>query len=411
MRITAELRNAVKAAAAKYNVPVANVMAVVEVESAGAIYARVDGRNEPVIRWEGHYFDRRLQGARRELARRQGLASPKAGKVRNPGSQQARWDKLVKPATAIDADAAFQSMSWGVGQVMGSHAKALGFADAKELAAHARSGVAGQVDLMMRYCKEFDLIDELQRGDFRGFARGYNGPKAPGSYAKNMAAAAKRYSAPLDLTGTAKDPAKAERASTMLRMGSRGAKVRVAQSLLVRAGHAVTVDGDFGAATKKAVKAFQTKHRIESDGIIGPETWQKLDEYRVSPDEKPGVPNPAEAVVATPEGREGAASVGGGAVVATTAGGVKEAVQGATDQVGMVAGTGGWVDTLYTILVIVGVLLMVGGAVWALWGWWKSNRTRGDEWEPKEPVPAWDDPLEGDDLQEDFTFDEKGAPA
>ena len=37
-----------------------------------------------------------------------------------------------------------------------------------------------------------------------------------------------------------------------------------------------TPDGDFGPATEKAVRAFQTKAALEPDGEIGAETWKSL---------------------------------------------------------------------------------------------------------------------------------------
>ncbi len=37
-----------------------------------------------------------------------------------------------------------------------------------------------------------------------------------------------------------------------------------------------TPDGDLGPATEKAVRSFQTKATLESDGVIGPDTWTAL---------------------------------------------------------------------------------------------------------------------------------------
>lgn len=39
---------------------------------------------------------------------------------------------------------------------------------------------------------------------------------------------------------------------------------------------AITVDGDFGANTEYAVKAFQKKKGLTVDGIVGEKTWDKL---------------------------------------------------------------------------------------------------------------------------------------
>ena len=38
----------------------------------------------------------------------------------------------------------------------------------------------------------------------------------------------------------------------------------------------IAVDGIFGSGTEKAVKAFQSDKKISDDGIVGPNTWNKL---------------------------------------------------------------------------------------------------------------------------------------
>jgi hypothetical protein len=58
--------------------------------------------------------------------------------------------------------------------------------------------------------------------------------------------------------------------------GSHGEDVRTVQYLLAVHGHAVTVDGQFGPATKAAVQAFQSGAGLPSDGIVGNQTWPKL---------------------------------------------------------------------------------------------------------------------------------------
>lgn len=167
--------NAAKAAAHDIGVEVAALLAIAEVESGGAAFAEVRGQKEPLIRFEGHYFDRRLGAAQRRIARLAGLASPNAGAVVNPASQAARWD-LVKRAAAIDQTAAYESVSWGIGQVMGAHWKWLGYGSVGELVAEARSGVGGQIRLMARFIAKSDLDVAIRHRDWAAFARGYNGP-------------------------------------------------------------------------------------------------------------------------------------------------------------------------------------------------------------------------------------------
>ena len=64
-----------------------------------------------------------------------------------------------------------------------------------------------------------------------------------------------------------------------LRKGDNGPAVREMQELLLKAGCTLPkhgADGDFGAETKAAVKAFQTANALTPDGICGPLTWAAL---------------------------------------------------------------------------------------------------------------------------------------
>jgi peptidoglycan hydrolase-like protein with peptidoglycan-binding domain len=58
----------------------------------------------------------------------------------------------------------------------------------------------------------------------------------------------------------------------VLRRGSKGQDVVKLQKLL-----GVTADGDFGPATERAVKAFQTARSLGADGIAGYYTWSALE--------------------------------------------------------------------------------------------------------------------------------------
>lgn len=151
------------------------LLAVTQVESGGVCLYEIGGRSEPPIRFEGHYFDQRLSGSQRMIARSKGLANPAAGAVRNPASQAARW-QLLEAAAAINRQAAFESVSWGIGQVMGTHWKWLGYATVEALAAEARASLKGQLRLMIRFIERNSLAPALARHDWKTFARAYNGP-------------------------------------------------------------------------------------------------------------------------------------------------------------------------------------------------------------------------------------------
>lgn len=61
-----------------------------------------------------------------------------------------------------------------------------------------------------------------------------------------------------------------------IQRGSQGYEVRALQCQLVKYGYSVSVDGDFGSGTESAVKNFQTNKGLVSDGIVGPLTWLHL---------------------------------------------------------------------------------------------------------------------------------------
>ncbi|MTJ07968.1 peptidoglycan-binding protein [Anabaena sp. UHCC 0253] len=62
----------------------------------------------------------------------------------------------------------------------------------------------------------------------------------------------------------------------LIAFGSSGTSVRVLQKLLVSNGYGITIDGVFGPITETAVKAFQNRRRLSTDGIVGQKTWSQL---------------------------------------------------------------------------------------------------------------------------------------
>ncbi|MER5360994.1 peptidoglycan-binding protein [Streptomyces sp. NPDC002785] len=61
------------------------------------------------------------------------------------------------------------------------------------------------------------------------------------------------------------------------RSGSTGAQVKAVQQLLSEQGYVVgAVDGSFGPATHNAVMAYQSTHRLTTDGVVGRRTWTAL---------------------------------------------------------------------------------------------------------------------------------------
>lgn len=62
----------------------------------------------------------------------------------------------------------------------------------------------------------------------------------------------------------------------VLRRGAKGDDVARLQTLLNAAGGTLAVDKDFGQRTHDAVLAFQRRHSLTADGIVGRNTWRAL---------------------------------------------------------------------------------------------------------------------------------------
>lgn len=64
-----------------------------------------------------------------------------------------------------------------------------------------------------------------------------------------------------------------------IKNGSKGMEVKTLQIMLTVFGYDVGncgIDGDFGSGTENAVKAYQNKHKLTVDGIVGVSTWNSL---------------------------------------------------------------------------------------------------------------------------------------
>jgi peptidoglycan hydrolase-like protein with peptidoglycan-binding domain len=72
---------------------------------------------------------------------------------------------------------------------------------------------------------------------------------------------------------------KEPRMPSTLRRGSKGPDVVQLQNLLnskLSPSPQLSADGDFGKGTEAAVRKFQSLHKLESDGVVGSATWDKL---------------------------------------------------------------------------------------------------------------------------------------
>lgn len=273
-----EIRDVIARIANENEMDAAALLAIISVECGGKIFTNINGKLEPIIRFEGHYFHRLLPKAKRNIAVVKGLAHRRAGHIKNSRYQKTRW-RFLNKCILLDRDAALQSTSWGVGQVMGSHWRWLGYASVDAMIAGVRKGIGGQTELMVRFIKKANLERFIDTQDWAGFARSYNGP----GYRKNkydlkMAKAYKQYVRLENDNNVVKLRIKKpnRNAFATLRLGDVGEAVRVLQSDLRNCGYLLFIDGDFGPVTRRAVIAFQKLHDLISDGIVGPRTYEML---------------------------------------------------------------------------------------------------------------------------------------
>lgn len=164
----------IKDAAKNAGIEYAALKAVIEVEARSSGFFST---GEPAILFERHKFWEQL-GAIKWFTMRlkimmlhPRICNRFAGGY---GRYSEQHDKL-RIAASYNRDIALQSCSWGVGQVMGYHWEALGYESLQSFINDMYESEAKQLDAMIRYIKVNNLVDELQRHDWAGFARGYNG--------------------------------------------------------------------------------------------------------------------------------------------------------------------------------------------------------------------------------------------
>lgn len=170
-------------AAKMLNCEVAAIKAVAEVESAGGGFL---ANGKPKILFERHYFHRLTGG--KYSAKYPDISNKSTGGYTS--NEHARLEKAAK----LDRNAALQSASWGKFQIMGAHWKALGYTSLQEFVNAMYANETEHLMAFVKFVKVNGLSDELQRKDWAGFARGYNGSGfAKNAYDKKMLAAYKKY--------------------------------------------------------------------------------------------------------------------------------------------------------------------------------------------------------------------------
>jgi hypothetical protein len=162
------------------------VWTVLHVETSGCGFLP-DRR--PQILYERHIFSK-LTGGRFDDG---DISAPTAGGYGPTGAHQ--YDRLAQ-AIALDRQAALQSASWGLAQVMGMNYGAAGFPDIETMVGAMCDSEDAQLAAFAAFLKSSKLEGALQRQDWTSLARGYNGPNyAENNYDSKLSAAYDKYSA------------------------------------------------------------------------------------------------------------------------------------------------------------------------------------------------------------------------
>ena len=99
--------------------------------------------------------------------------------------QQAEW-KALREWAGHAPKLSFDRTSWGLVQIMGFNAKKLDYRDATHMALAFQCAAKYQVFSFFKFVLSFRLLDIINREDWRGFARAYNGPGNVDNYSAKV---------------------------------------------------------------------------------------------------------------------------------------------------------------------------------------------------------------------------------
>src|SRR5690554_3323083 len=173
-------------AAARLGVELATIKAVKEVERRGSGFF---APGKPAILFERHIMRRRLlliEGDEDLNGRVAQLERDYPALVNSrPGGYAgglAEYPRLAR-AKMLEHDAAIESASWGLFQIMGFHWSALGYASAQAFEQAMQASEANHLDAFVRFIEADPALHKALRGrKWAAFARIYNGP----GYARNL---------------------------------------------------------------------------------------------------------------------------------------------------------------------------------------------------------------------------------
>lgn len=224
------------------------IWTVLAVETSGCGYLP-DRR--PQILYERHIFHRLTNGQYDDG----NISDPTPGGYGPRGAPQ--YDRLAI-AISKDRNAALESASWGIGQIMGMNYSRAGFHDVEEMVAAMSDSEDQQLITMGNFLIRTGLAGSLQAHDWASFARGYNGPNyVINRYDIRLNSEYQKYS-----TGALPD-----------------LSVRAAQLYLTYLGfHPGSIDGVAGEHTLAALAEFQNQNGLGQTTTVDDSCVRQLED-------------------------------------------------------------------------------------------------------------------------------------
>lgn len=195
----------------------------------------------PKILFERHIFHKRTKG--RHSAVHPDISSSTSGGYKGGTAEYGRLEQAMK----LDRQAALESVSWGLGQIMGFNAVSLGYPDTEDMVKKFVESEDEQLDGSRRFiAKNPTLESAYQNKNWTKVASLYNGP----AFEKN------HYHIKL-----------AQFCELYTTQGTPSIDVRTAQANLTFLGFDPRgVDGVLGKATHAALSAFQKAQGLPATG-------------------------------------------------------------------------------------------------------------------------------------------------
>lgn len=192
--------------AAELKIDVEDAAAFLKVESGGQGFSQQTGRM--IIRFENHKFyalwgkqhgEQFLQhfqfNPNKHWTGHLFRADSKAEFTPVHSSQQQEWT-VFEFARGLNENAALQSISMGVAQILGSNYGVVGYSSPKEMFDDMSTSLTGQVDGLFRFIarvKKGVIIKALQQKDYTTAARYYNGKGKEAAYGEALSSASDAY--------------------------------------------------------------------------------------------------------------------------------------------------------------------------------------------------------------------------